>query len=449
MDRPARIAVLRVIDAAWRRRYLLLVPIFLMLPLSVLAAIILPGTYVTRCLMLLQDASWNNALSKTSSYAPQTGSERVASLRALLASDYVLGQTLDELGLGSSDAKQRALDIQQLRSRVSLDLIGEQLLEFGLSGTVPEGMGKQLDAVASNFMEAISAQGGTTVGDLLLVKKRKELEAAEQEYDRLRELLRRILPSNLDDSVKQLEAMKRRLREIAQRDASNSTALEELRTQIGTQDQSNKKSQEDLIGLLLQIQELDAAKFDLKQEAEQLEATIRHVESSINEYHTIKHQLAASEQALSVARETYDAYKKRFSNVGIGRSVPLINTPERTIVIDPAKDPEFRTSRRIYIFLFGAIAGVLLGIVLATVAEIMDGTIRYADRAVFATGVPVLARLPKITLEGGHAPIGLKRSDILGGYKGELPPLNLDVVPHPSNVRANTSGTVAMGQRLP
>ena len=54
----------QLIETAWRRRMLLLVPLLVMLPLSILGSRLLPQTYVTKALLAMQESGSGNPLIK-------------------------------------------------------------------------------------------------------------------------------------------------------------------------------------------------------------------------------------------------------------------------------------------------------------------------------------------------------------------------------------------------
>jgi hypothetical protein len=76
-----------LLTSGWRRRYLLLVPVLIMLPMSMMWALYGPRTYVAKSLMLLQEATSTNPLAKDSGGQATRIQERIAGLQALLKSD--------------------------------------------------------------------------------------------------------------------------------------------------------------------------------------------------------------------------------------------------------------------------------------------------------------------------------------------------------------------------
>jgi uncharacterized protein involved in exopolysaccharide biosynthesis len=55
MNRSPRQVLRFLVQAAWRRRWLLIVPVLIMVPVGLAAAKFMPRTYVTRSLLMLQE----------------------------------------------------------------------------------------------------------------------------------------------------------------------------------------------------------------------------------------------------------------------------------------------------------------------------------------------------------------------------------------------------------
>ena len=74
-----RNGIRRIADKCWRRRYLLIVPVLVMLPLSLAAAFLLPRTFESSTLLLLQESGRLNPLA-TDSVTPEAMLQKVAGL---------------------------------------------------------------------------------------------------------------------------------------------------------------------------------------------------------------------------------------------------------------------------------------------------------------------------------------------------------------------------------
>ena len=54
MENTVRSTVSRTIEIAWRRRFLLVVPFLIMLPMGIVGAVFFPSHYSARSLVMLQ-----------------------------------------------------------------------------------------------------------------------------------------------------------------------------------------------------------------------------------------------------------------------------------------------------------------------------------------------------------------------------------------------------------
>ena len=103
-------------------------------------------------------------------------------------------------------------------------------------------------------------------------------------------------------------------------------------------------------------------------------------------------ELEAAQQALAEAQDQLAVFTKRY---GVRtRTSSILNAPERIMIVDPARDPKGANIAGVIFVLAGFAAGVLLAVVLAATAELLDPTLRQADDFARIAGVEVLAQLP-------------------------------------------------------
>jgi capsular polysaccharide biosynthesis protein len=128
----------------------------------------------------------------------------------------------------------------------------------------------------------------------------------------------------------------------------------------------------------------------------------------------IDQQVQRLEKEMATARESYEAVLKRYDNATVSRALGIFEFPERVKIIDAPQDPAVPvTPPKVIFFILGILAGVGLGISLATVAELLDQNVRTADELELLTKLPVIARLPKV--------IALE-PDLRANRAGPLPP---------------------------
>jgi hypothetical protein len=171
----------RIAGASWRRRYLLLTPVLVMLPLSIAAALLLPRSYETSALLLLQESGRNNPLAGDP-VSPEYMQQKVPGLEALLKSEQVLTPAIGEIeaagfrSLGSNP--QRA--ILNLRAALSVELIGTDFLTIRLTGSRSEGLGRQLSIVLSSFLQALLSEPSGNAAQVVITKQQQQISALEQ-----------------------------------------------------------------------------------------------------------------------------------------------------------------------------------------------------------------------------------------------------------------------------
>jgi capsular polysaccharide biosynthesis protein len=172
----------RVVQAAWRRRALILTPFLVMLPISIAAALLLPKTYEASTLLMLQEGVRPNPLARDVPAGIQV-QERFPGLEALLRSERVLGQVVEEQGYSGADALMRLRD---LRDALQVRMIGSDFLEIRLKGGEAAGLGAALQAVTSQLLEALtSSEPGESARALILASHKAAADEAERRLAKL------------------------------------------------------------------------------------------------------------------------------------------------------------------------------------------------------------------------------------------------------------------------
>jgi uncharacterized protein involved in exopolysaccharide biosynthesis len=357
----------RLLQAAWRRRFLLIVPILLLVPLSLVIALLVPGTYTAHTLLLLQEGEKGNPLARDAA-VPGSMQQRVAGLEALLKSDQVLIPVLD-LPNGA-DPKRVSQALQDLRKDLTLELIGSDFISVDLRGSKSDGLGDKLSRILARFFEVLLAENAPNAANVVIQRRRDELQAAENERSRLQAEMAKILPAGVDATKANLQALDAKL-EQQQRGNAEGGQLRDTQQQVAA------------------------------------------LKSKLNESTDLQRRLAFAERELARQRANYDAYLNRFGDLAGGQGASVLNAPGRIKVIDPPTDPVTKASSRLKFLLAGLVGSILIGLGLAWAAETLDPVIRYPDQFVTATGLPVLARLPRIR----NAPVAALAMDAEQGVR--------------------------------
>jgi HPt (histidine-containing phosphotransfer) domain-containing protein len=401
-----------LVQAAWRSRWLLLIPVLIALPVGFAASKLMPLNYVSHSLMLLQESGDPRPLSREPTNVQFiTNEERLAALRALLLSDYVLLGVVEDLGI--TDPKARADKIRELRNTVWLDGAGTNFLQIYHSGPNPVGLGKELETVMVRFLEAlVPERGGPSATQVLLEKHERDLAAqralkADREKSlaelsfgdpaaaraRLTELALRLEAANerfrqADHAVQQLAGNAgmagvetvEQLEEEIQRLGGRNGAASALDNEVPAQD----------FGELHQALVMrKSAALEQAEAAAAVEAEQRRISS----YERLKTDIAEADRKIATAQSQLESAKRRLDSVQLMQVVGVLRAPELIRIIDPPRDPEFPTRSPMIYFLAALAASALLGLGLAVVSQFLDTRLRDPDDFSEVTGAPVIARV--------------------------------------------------------
>jgi hypothetical protein len=197
-----RNGLVRIAEASWRRRYLLLTPVLAMLPLSLAAALVLPRSYETSALLLLQESARNNPFA-SESVSPEFIQQKVPGLEALLKSEQVLApaiRSMQAAGLGKPENDLTAA-VRNLRRSLSVELIGTDFLAIRLSGPKSKGLGQELSIILSSFLEALLSGPSENAAQIVLTKQQQQILSLEQEKTAIQQELAKVAGSNVVSST--------------------------------------------------------------------------------------------------------------------------------------------------------------------------------------------------------------------------------------------------------
>ena len=402
-----------IVQAFWRRRLLLVVPMLLLVPLSFLIAAFAPKTYVAKSLILLQEEGRDNPLAKAGPERSSEMRERIAGLEALAKSDLVISRAMNEI-LGEAAPRSAAAIAEwkeDMKDAFSVELIGTDFVALSLKSNNPTGLGDRVAILTTIFLEALLTEEQTiSATQLLLTKRKEEFEAAEREYYKHRQ-----------ETVAEPDAVQ--VKAAQQRASGNKQQLEKARSAIVNARATVLKTGDVPPNIGAKISEITSelrpydgvaepapsavvtarvrlkALLDLQKAMANEQALTRDMERLKIEINTDNRAAADVKldarlsQAVREARDRYDEYSKRYIQPP-GRTLGILTAPERIRVIDLPSDPQLPVSSggKYVIAGFLGSLGVALGLVV--IAELMDRTVRRARDFETIVGAPVVTRLP-------------------------------------------------------
>lgn len=220
-----------VLYTLWKRRYMLVVPIFIMPIIAVGISFLSPKKYFSQTTVLVQEASLLNPFLEDFSISYNL-EQRIVALRVLVQSRYILNDVVHTLQLAEPGNKQAIQhQINLLAYNLKLELKGTDLVQLSLLWHNPEQMPDILTLVSERFLDRLRAPGKASVDNSELFlksqlsKTQKELEHAEealadfktQHADNLPQLQGKYATTSVQLEEKRKEAELSLLRATAQR----------------------------------------------------------------------------------------------------------------------------------------------------------------------------------------------------------------------------------------
>lgn len=346
------------LDVSRRRWLLLALPIALAIVLAGVLVKLAPTKYTASSLILLQAANRN--VSGPGQYNSST-IEQVQAIGAWLKSDQVLAELLPQMS-GMTEPKspaERLIQMKALGASLSLEVVGNSVLEVKLEGRNREGLGRNLEIVLSRLMEGLTGPERNVFSAPQFVQMRRNEDVTSSEAA----LIHAIETGNVLQSPIQTRAALHELWTVErQRDAGAAAAAPAGSDEARTGDKSELE---------------DRLRRSISNDPVEVDRLLR---------------------AYRVHQDALDRQATLQVQSGPVRSnyVSIFSSPEDLLIIGRPKDPIIgeNSGRKL------AIGMVLLGIVggcgLVLLAELFNGMVRSRREHETISGLPVVARVPRI-----------------------------------------------------
>ena len=182
-----------ILEGAWRRRYLILLPVLIMPIVGAVIGTISPKRFASHTSMLIQETAKLNPFLEDLAVSANLES-RMAALQTLLHSRHILSQVALSQGLFSEDDHPEIKDgmIAQISASLSVRKIGRDLIRIDHTASDPSGMKSLLESVSEQFIEQLLAPERSSIREsekflkLHLEQSREELLVAEESLAQFR-----------------------------------------------------------------------------------------------------------------------------------------------------------------------------------------------------------------------------------------------------------------------
>lgn len=274
-----------LLAAGWRRRYLIVVPIFVMPVLATLGGMLAPKRYEARTTLLVQEPAKLNPFLNDLAVGTNV-KDRMPALMALLHSRHVLDKVLvdtKQVDDNTSPAQRQAL-IAHLSSVVAVKLTGSDLIEIKISGRHPSGLLSVLTAITNRFVERlVSPEQGAIVASQSflegqLMHRRETLAKAEQAYADFKLRNADKLPALYAANVTRLGQMQQKLQEREMELATAQAGFDDIRERIAGANPVIGRMEEEIIRLTSELTALRARYTDEHSDVQGMERRLKRTQ---------------------------------------------------------------------------------------------------------------------------------------------------------------------------
>ena len=228
----------RLLSIAWRRRYLLCVPMLIMPVVGFMVSFMAPKFYEAHTTILLQDTSELNPILEDFSVSTNL-EERQAALKILLKSRKVLGSVAEELGYITNESTQYEIDEQIDELSRSLSIVfGGELVKIYYRTQRRQDIEHLLDTVTKHFLNIVLAphkswqRTSVTFLKDQVERQRESLKVSENKLAEYKTKYALELPQLHKANVTRLAELRQRLMEKQTDLAGAEAALEEFNNNL-------------------------------------------------------------------------------------------------------------------------------------------------------------------------------------------------------------------------
>ncbi|HGZ7337643.1 TPA: GumC family protein [Vibrio parahaemolyticus] len=209
-----------LLHGAWRRRYMIVIPMLVLPILGFGVNKLVPTTYVAHTSMLIQETAKMNPFLQDIAVSTML-KDRLSALSTLLKSRHVLYSVAKEQGLIDDDmgAKEQEFIIKDLASRLSVQQLGKDFIQIQLRSGKAQGMESMLTSVSNRFIEQLLAPERSSIKDsshfltIHINKRREELDKAEHAFAEYKNTYSHATPEMQAQSLTRLASLKQTLAE--------------------------------------------------------------------------------------------------------------------------------------------------------------------------------------------------------------------------------------------
>jgi len=300
--------IIQLLNAAWRQRYIIVIPTLIFPFVGLLVAKVAPTVYVSHTSMLVQETAKMNPFLEDIAVSTML-KERLTDLSTLLKSRHILHSVAKEQGLITDNmpAKQREYLIHQLSSNLSVTQQGKDFLIIELKAAKAAGLEPLLNSISEHFIELLLAPERSSIRDssefltIHIEKRREELEQAENALAEFRNQHLAVTPEMQQQSLTQLAMLKQTLAEKDAELAGVSKSLGSLDQQLSKTNPVIGKIEDQIIEIRSHLTLLQAKYKDSHSSVQAKKRELTRLENERNQLLAVEKPNISSDQLWDIA----------------------------------------------------------------------------------------------------------------------------------------------------
>ncbi|WP_145997879.1 GNVR domain-containing protein [Vibrio sp. vnigr-6D03] len=281
--------VLIILMGAWRRRYVIAVPVVLFPIIGFIIGKTTPRYYDSHTSMLIQETAKMNPFLEDLAVSTML-KDRLDALKTLLHSRHILASVAKERGLIPENPTPAELDyvIGELSSSLKVTKLGRDLLKIEYRSSTSEGMAETLEAVSVHFVEQLLAPERSSMVDSQnflatnIKYRQEELDKAEANLADFKSKNGSLLPEMQLEALGRLAKLKQRLFERQAEYAGAKKTLGSLDVQLSKTNPVVGKIEEQIIRIRSDLTLLRAKYTDSHSKVQAKIRNLRRLEAERN-----------------------------------------------------------------------------------------------------------------------------------------------------------------------
>ncbi|MGC9404009.1 GumC family protein [Vibrio genomosp. F10] len=254
-----------IFSAAWRRRYLICLPIVILPFVGAIVSQLAPTSYRSHTSMLIQETAKMNPFLEDLAVSTML-KDRLNALSTLLKSRHVLNSVALEQGLIDENSSPSDIDkvMYDISKSLTVTQLGKDFLKIELESKESEGMKELLQSISDHFIEQLLAPERSSIKDsseflaFHIEKRQNDLDLAEDALADFKNDNSSVSPELQSQSLTRLAVLKQSLAEKQAELAGVKKSLGSLDDQLSRTNPVVGKIEEQIIEIRSELSSLKA-----------------------------------------------------------------------------------------------------------------------------------------------------------------------------------------------